>query len=219
MLSTHVFANVVLSLRQTAVTADEEETEQGAGAATALSAGDEHLERSEYKQAAGQSDTASASGVAVTNYVGDGGGDGWMERPKRNLLVVIHPWCMLRKSGSDRQSEFPPPGFLERLKAKLLALQRESEEQQRQRQHVMPATAAAATTARRRRNNNQKIKCWIQYTAAVAAATAIGGPRAKTIATSATASHQNEPLPASIDFLSVRRRFASIAAAFENADG
>lgn len=212
--------NLVLSQKRTALTADEETGEETADAS---SAGGDHSELPEDDPAAAAVETSagpsggttSAAGVAVTNYVG--GGD-WTERPERNLLVVIHPWCMLRKSGADRQSEFPPPGFLERLKAKLLSLQRETDEQRQRRHVMMPATAAAAATVWRRRSNNQKIKCWIQYTAAVAAATAIGGAaRAKAIASSAA--RQNEPLSASADFLTVRRRFAAVAAAFENADG
>lgn len=145
--------------------------------------------------------TCGTSGVAIKNYVG--GSSGLFERPNRNLLVVIHPWCMLRKSGMDRQSEFPPPGFLERLKAKLLALHRETDEHVRQRPHQATATTAIATM--RRRNNNQKIRFWMQYTAAVAAAAAFGGPRAaKTI--KAGAYHREEHK--AIDFLTIRRLYA-----------
>lgn len=111
-----------------------------------------------------------ASGVAMTNYRG---GFGWTERPERNLLFVIHPWCMLRKSDADRQSEFPPPGFLERLKAKLLALHCETDEQRR------PQCPAAK---RRCVSNSQRIKCWFQYTAAVAALQGAGSSRIKAIA-------------------------------------
>lgn len=142
--------------------------------------------------------TDAASGVAVEKYAGNSGGrddiDGggrWLERPKRPLLVIIHPWCMFRKSGTDRQSEFPPPGFLNRLKAKLLALHRDADEQQRH---------ASTAAVKRRRNNSQKIKYWIQY---------------------AAAAYQNEPLrpPVFVDFLAVRRRFATIASTIDNADG
>ncbi|XP_050528747.1 uncharacterized protein LOC126898578 [Daktulosphaira vitifoliae] len=45
------------------------------------------------------------------------------DKESTNVLVVIHPWCMFSKSQIDRNSEFPPPGFLEQLKAKFLALQ------------------------------------------------------------------------------------------------
>lgn len=135
---------------------------------------------------------SSAAGVAVAAYTG-----GRMEQPKQNLVVVIHPWCVLRDSGVDRQSEFPPPGFLERLKTKLLALHRETDEQH-------GPTDAMATTEKRRRNNDQKkIKCWIQYTAAVAAAAGLGGQCAKTIA-----GYRDRP---AVDFLAVRRRFTNVA--------
>lgn len=166
----------------------------------------------------GRGDTC-ASGVAVTNYA-RGGSFGWMDRPERNLLFVIHPWCMLRKSDTDRQSEFPPPGFLERLKAKLLALHRETDELRRSQS---PAAAAAAAK-RRRNNNNQRIKCWFQYTAAVAALQGAGS-RAKAIATGsgtvsggsgaagrgAGAGYRAEQA-AVVDFVAVRRRYAAAAA-------
>lgn len=157
--------------------------------------------------------STTPSGVAVTNYVNRG----WLERPQRNLLVVIHPWCMLRKSNADaRQSEFPPPGFLERLKAKLLALHRETDAGQ---QRQCPKAAAAAT-AKRRRNNNQKIKCWVQYTAAVAAAAALGGSRVKTIAATSVATPYRQDKSRqsrdAVDFLSMRQRYVKVAAASEN---
>lgn len=143
--------------------------------------------------------TTYASGVAVTNYVG--GGD-WIRKPERNLLVIVHPWCMLRKSGTDRQSEFPPPGFLQRLKAKLLALHRETD-QEEQRHRKYPTTAA---TLRRRRHTNQNnmVGCWIQYTAAVAAS--FGGPCAKKFTGSGAISIRDDE-PRSVDFLTAKQRF------------
>ncbi|VVC30842.1 Hypothetical protein CINCED_3A000126 [Cinara cedri] len=151
--------------------------------------------------------TTSASGVAVMNYVGgDGGGGDWiMRKPERNLLIIVHPWCMLRKSGADRQSEFPPPGFLQSLKAKLLALHRKTAEEQRHCNHP----SMTATTVRRRRHTNQNkmVGCWFQYTAAAAA---ISGPRAKTITGSgAVPIHHDEPR--AVDFLTAKQRFATVA--------
>uniref|UniRef100_A0A2S2N884 Uncharacterized protein n=1 Tax=Schizaphis graminum TaxID=13262 RepID=A0A2S2N884_SCHGA len=116
---------------------------------------------------------------------------------------------MLHKSNADRQSEFPPPGFLERLKAKLMALHRQSDEQQWQRQ----GPAAAAVVCRRRRHTHQRIKCWFQYTA-----TALGGGGTTTAMTTVHAARpRNEP-PAVVDFLSVWRRYANVAAACSAAD-
>ncbi|KAL4105248.1 hypothetical protein QTP88_020505 [Uroleucon formosanum] len=133
---------------------------------------------------------AYTSTVAVTNHGGN-----WIGHSERNLLFVIHPWCMLHKSGVDRQSEFPPPGFLERLKNKLMALHRQSDEQQRY-------SPAKATVVRRRRHTHQRIKSWFQYTATVHSAY----PR-------------NEPVAAAVDFLSVWQRCAnSVAAAYRAAD-
>lgn len=144
---------------------------------------------------------AYTSTVSVMKHGGD-----WMGNPERNLLFVIHPWCMLHKSGADRQSEFPPPGFLERLKAKLMALHRQSDEQQRH----SPSTA---TAVRRRRHTHQRIKCWFQYTA-----TAMGGGGSTAMTTVHAAYPRNEPA-AVVDFLSVWRRCAnSVAAACSSAD-
>ncbi|XP_026815929.1 uncharacterized protein LOC113555655 [Rhopalosiphum maidis] len=151
------------------------------------------------------SNASYTSTVSVTNRGGN-----WTGQRDRNLLFVIHPWCMLHKSSADRQSEFPPPGFLERLKAKLMALHRQSDEQQRQRH----GPAAAAVVCRRRRHTHQRIKCWFQYTA-----TALGGG-GTTTATSAVhhaARPRNEPA-AVVDFLSVWRRCANAAAACGAAD-
>lgn len=111
-------------------------------------------ERSDHRPAQGvavPSGRTSSTGAAYTSTVSvTNHGGGWIGHPERNLLFVIHPWCMLHKSGVDRQSEFPPPGFLERLKAKLMALHRESNEQQRH----GPSTA---TVVRRRRHTHQRI--------------------------------------------------------------
>jgi len=142
------------------------------------------------------------STVSVMNH-----GRDWIAHPERNLLFVIHPWCMLHKSGADRQSEFPPPGFLERLKAKLMALHRQSDDQQRHN----PATASVV---RRRRHTHQRIKCWFQYTAT---ALSSGGSTAMTTVHAATYP-RNEPA-AVVDFLSVWQRCAnSVAAACSAAD-
>lgn len=135
----------------------------------------------------------SASGVAVTNR---GGGDSWtVSRPERNLLFVIHPWCMLRKSDADRQSEFPPPGFLELLKAKLLAIHRETNGGQHRQ--------SPAVVWRRRRNANgdRTINCWFQYCTTAA----FRGQRTKTVAAT-TVSYPDGP--ARFDFLTMRQRFA-----------
>lgn len=152
----------------------------------------------------GRNSSASAeytSTVSVMNHDGD-----WIGHPERNLLFVIHPWCMLHKSGVDRQSEFPPPGFLERLKAKLMALHRQSDEQQRH----SPSTS---TVVRRRRHTHQRIKCWFQYTA-----TAMGGGGSTALTAVQAAYPRNEPA-AVVDFLSVWRRCAnSVAAACSSAD-
>lgn len=146
--------------------------------------------------------TYSASTVSVMNH-----GSGWIGQPDRNLLFVIHPWCMLHKSGADRQSEFPPPGFLERLKAKLMALHRQSDEQQQQHRNG----SAAAAVVRRRRHTHQSIKCWFQYTA-----TALGGGPSSAMSTAvhaaATADGQRNEQAAVVDFLSVWRRYANVAA-------
>ncbi|XP_060847737.1 uncharacterized protein LOC132927254 [Rhopalosiphum padi] len=151
------------------------------------------------------SNASYTSTVSVTNQGGN-----WIGQRDRNLLFVIHPWCMLHKSSADRQSEFPPPGFLERLKAKLMALHRQSDEQQRQRQ----GPAAAAVVCRRRRHTHQRIKCWFQYTA-----TALGGAGTTTAMTTVqhAARPRNEPA-AVVDFLSVWRRYANVAAACSAAD-
>ncbi|XP_025408005.1 uncharacterized protein LOC112681880 [Sipha flava] len=136
----------------------------------------------------------SASGVAMATN----GGDSWtVSRPDRNLLVVVHPWCMLRKSGADRQSEFPPPGFLERLKAKLLAIHRETDRGQHRQ------SPADAFRRRYGDDDGQTIKCWFRYTAA--ATDAFRGRRANTIA--ATNASDTDG-PAVFDFLTIRRRFA-----------
>lgn len=141
------------------------------------------------------------STVSVMNRDGD-----WIGHPERNLLFVIHPWCMLHKSGVDRQSEFPPPGFLERLKAKLMALHRQSEEQQRH-------SPAKTTVVRRRRHTHQRIKCWFQYTA-----NALGGGGSTAMTSVHAAYPRNEPA-AVADFLSAWQRCAnSVAAACRAAD-
>ncbi|KAE9544137.1 hypothetical protein AGLY_001826 [Aphis glycines] len=143
--------------------------------------------------------TYSTSTVPVTNH----SRSGWIGQPDRNLLFVIHPWCMLHKSGADRQSEFPPPGFLERLKAKLMALHRQSDEQQQQHRNG----SAAAAVVRRRRHTHQSIKCWFQYTA-----TALGGGPSSAMSTAVHANGQrNEPATV-VDFLSVWRRYANVTA-------
>ncbi|XP_003247883.1 uncharacterized protein LOC100574717 [Acyrthosiphon pisum] len=167
-------------------------------------------ERSDHRPAQGvavpsgrTSSTSAAytSTVSVTNH-----GGGWIGHPERNLLFVIHPWCMLHKSGVDRQSEFPPPGFLERLKAKLMALHCQSDEQQRH----SPSTA---TVVRRRRHTHQRIKCWFQYTA-----TALGDGGSTAMTTVHAAYPRNEPASV-VDFLSVWQRCAnSVAAACRAAD-
>ncbi|XP_025203264.1 uncharacterized protein LOC112600289 [Melanaphis sacchari] len=145
------------------------------------------------------------STVSVTNH-----GGGWIGQPDRNLLFVIHPWCMLHKSGADRQSEFPPPGFLERLKAKLMALHRQPDEQQQQRQQQQRHGPASAVG--RRRHAHQRIKCWFQCTA-----TALGGGGPAAVTTVHAAYQRNEPA-AVADFLSVWRRYANVAAACAEAD-
>lgn len=174
--------------------------------ATAERDPDEHVDGEPAEEAAGPSSSrgteiaaaGTASGVAVTNR---GAGSWAVSRPERNLLVVIHPWCVLRKSGADRQSEFPPPGFLELLKAKLLqAIHRETDRGQHR-------PSPAADVCRRRRDNGgggggQAIKCWFRYNAAAA----FRGQRNKSIA-AATASYPDGP--AVFDFLTIRRRFAA----------
>lgn len=198
---------------QRRLTADDEETDEPeAGASLAPTDEVDSSAIAAGKTVVNRAFSSSASGVAVTNYVD---GASWTERPKRNLLVVIHPWCMLRKSGPDRQSEFPPPGFLERLKAKLLALHCDTDSMQ------PTAAVAGISNNRRRRNNNQKINYWIRYMSAITSPAAIGTrPCVKTVKTcsSAAAVRQKEPATpaARVDFLEVRRRFASIAAEFES---
>lgn len=129
---------------------------------------------------------ATASGVAVTNNTRETAANGW-KRPDRNLLVVhIHPWCMLHGSDIDRRSELPPPGFLEQLKAKLLARLHSGttdEFQQLQRRAALAAPSPrhgnGAVVVRRHRNNGYgdrdggtattAFECCVRYAAAIAA--------------------------------------------------
>lgn len=151
--------------------------------------GDDTTDQDDEPADNGGNDVAAASGVAVTDYSTIGRGD-W-KRPERDLLVVIHPWCTLRKSGADRQSEFPPPGFLERLKAKLLALHRgETTDGPTSSSSSSAVSAKAAVVGRRRRiQYDDAVKaCCVRYAAA------------------ANAFRNERPV---FDFLTVRRQYAA----------
>ncbi|KAF0768536.1 Uncharacterized protein FWK35_00006712 [Aphis craccivora] len=221
---THVHSNLALSQRRpktgtatSAAAVHGEEVEKPVRAADEANEADEAevsstdgSERSDLAEggaavpSGGNSSTTAATYGTSTVSVTDRSRSGWMGQPDRNLLFVIHPWCMLHKSGADRQSEFPPPGFLERLKAKLMALHRQSDEQQQQHRN-------GSAVVRRRRHTHQSIKCWFQYTATAFG----GGDGGPSSAMSTAAGHangqRNEPA-AVVDFLSVWRRYANVTA-------
>lgn len=143
---------------------------------------------------------SSATKCDVTN---------WLTEPKQNLVVVIHPWCKFRKSSMDRKSEFPPPGFLENLKAKLqMATVRHNTNE--------PWPDQGSASAVRRRHCNQKIKYWLQYTAA--AMTLSEGPsrveniNATSTAATVAAAHGGGS-PQTADLITVWQRYAKTAMA------
>jgi len=97
------------------------------------------------KASSATDDAPAAAGVAVSSRTADA-------RPKQRLLVVVHPWCAFRQSAvaANRQSEFPPPGFLKHLMAKFVALRRET----------------AVKRLPQHKNREPNAACWIRYAAA-----------------------------------------------------
>lgn len=147
--------------------------------------------------------TSVASGVVVPKYAGNDVTD-WLTEPKQNLVVVIHPWCKFRKSSADRQAEFPPPGFLDSLKAKLqmATVHRDSDE---------PLSDQNTATAVRKRHCNQKIKYWLQYT--TAATTLPAGPSCIKKINAISAAAYEGGSPRAVDLITVWQRYAKMATA------
>lgn len=145
--------------------------------------------------------TSVASGVAVPKYAPSDVTD-WLMEPKQNLVVVIHPWCKFRKPSADRQAEFPPPGFLDSLKAKLqmATVHHDSDE---------PSSGQSTPTTVRKRHCNQKIKYWLQYT--TAAATLPAGPSCTKKINATLAAAYGGGSPRAVDLITVWQRYAKMA--------